>query len=288
MSIRMLPVKTVFQQFPRLVRDLARAQGKEVRLVIEGEAIELDKTIVEQIGDPLVHVIRNAVDHGLEPPEQRRAKGKDPSGQLTLRAFYEAGGVAIEVTDDGRGLDVDALKRKAVEKGLLSLEAAAALSEQAAFQLVFLPGLTTATKVTDVSGRGVGMDVVRSNVRNLQGTVEIWSKLGQGTAFLIKLPASLMISKGILLVAGGQEYILPLSNIRDMVKLPLTDAHACRGVTLAQVRGTIYSIFNLAEMLGLPPTRTPELSVAIVEAGSRNTVWWSISSLVKWRSWLNP
>jgi two-component system chemotaxis sensor kinase CheA len=132
------------------------------------------------------------------------------------------------------------------------------------------------------------MDVVRSNVRNLQGTVEIWSKLGQGTAFLIKLPASLMISKGILLVAGGQEYILPLSNIRDMVKLPLTDAHACRGVTLAQVRGTIYSIFNLAEMLGLPPTRTPELSVAIVEAGSRNTVWWSISSLVKWRSWLNP
>ena len=268
MSIRMLPVKTVFQRFPRLVRDLARSQGKEVRLVIEGEGIELDKTILEQIGDPLVHVIRNAVDHGLEPPELRRAKGKDPSGLLTLRAFYEAGGVAIEVTDDGRGLDVDALKRKAVEKGLLTPEAAAALSEQAAFQLVFLPGLTTAAKVTDVSGRGVGMDVVRSNVRNLQGTVEIRSKLGQGTGFLIKLPASLMISKGILLVAGAQEYILPLSNIRDMVKLPLADSHAYSGVTLAEVRGTIYSIFSLAELLGLPPTPTPELSVAIVEAGS--------------------
>jgi two-component system chemotaxis sensor kinase CheA len=268
MSIRMLPVKTVFQRFPRLVRDLARSQGKEVRLVIEGEGIELDKTILEQIGDPLVHVIRNAVDHGLEPPELRRAKGKDPSGLLTLRAFYEAGGVAIEVTDDGRGLDVDALKRKAVEKGLLTSEAAAALSEQAAFQLVFLPGLTTAAKVTDVSGRGVGMDVVRANVRNLQGTVEIRSKLGQGTAFLIKLPASLMISKGILLVAGAQEYILPLSNIRDMVKLPLADSHAYSGVTLAEVRGTIYSIFSLAELLGLPPTPTPELSVAIVEAGS--------------------
>jgi len=268
MSIRMLPVKTVFQRFPRLVRDLARSQGKEVRLVIEGEGIELDKTLLEQIGDPLVHVIRNAVDHGLEPPAERRAKGKDPSGQLTLRAFYEAGGVAIEITDDGRGLDVGALKRKAVEKGLLTLETADGMSEQAAFQLVFLPGLTTAVKVTDVSGRGVGMDVVRSNVRNLQGTVEIRSKVGQGTAFLIKLPASLMISKGILLMAGTQEYILPLTNIRHMVKLPLGEAHTYRGVTLAEVRGTIYSIFSLAEMLGLPPAETPELSIAIVEAGA--------------------
>ena len=141
MSIRMLPVKTVFQRFPRLVRDLARSLGKEVRLVIEGEGIELDKTILEQIGDPLVHVIRNAVDHGLETPEERRTKGKDASGQLTLRAFHEAGGVAIEVTEDGRGLDADALKRKAVEKGLLTPEAAAGMSEEAAFQLVFLPGL---------------------------------------------------------------------------------------------------------------------------------------------------
>ena len=204
MSIRMLPVKTVFQKFPRLVRDLARSLGKEVRLVIEGEGIELDKTILEQIGDPLVHVIRNAVDHGLEPPEERRAKGKDASGQLILRAVHEAGGVAIEVTDDGRGLDAGALKRKAVEKGLLTPEAAAGMSDEAAFQLVFLPGLTTAAKVTDVSGRGVGMDVVRSNVRNLQGTIEIRSKPGRGTTLLIKLPTSLMISKGILLEAGAR------------------------------------------------------------------------------------
>jgi len=264
----MLPVKTVFQKFPRLVRDLARSLGKEVRLVIEGEGIELDKTILEQIGDPLVHVIRNAVDHGLETPEERRAKGKDVCGQLTLRAFHEAGGVAIEVTEDGRGLDTSALKRKAVEKGLLLPEAAAAMSEEAAFQLVFLPGLTTAAKVTDVSGRGVGMDVVRSNVRNLQGTVEIRSKLGCGTTFLIKLPTSLMISKGILLEAGDQEYILPLSNIRDMVKLPREDAHDYRGLTLAQVRGTIYSIFSLAKILGLVPTKTPELCIAIVEVGA--------------------
>jgi two-component system chemotaxis sensor kinase CheA len=268
MSIRMLPVKTVFQRFPRLVRDLARSLGKEVRLVLDGEGIELDKTILEQIGDPLVHVIRNAVDHGIEPPEERRAKGKDPCGQLTLRARQEAGGVAIEIADDGRGLDATGLKSKAIAKGLLTPEAAAGMTDEAAFQLVFLPGLTTAAKVTDVSGRGVGMDVVRSNVRNLQGTIEIRSKAGQGTTFLIRLPTSLMVSKGILLEAGTQEYILPLSNIRDMVKVPTEDTHACRGLTLAQVRGTIYTIFNLAEMLGLVPVKRPELSVAIVEAGA--------------------
>ncbi|MGD1092787.1 MAG: chemotaxis protein CheA, partial [Bryobacteraceae bacterium] len=275
MSIRMLPVKTVFQKFPRLVRDLARSLGKEVRLVIEGEGIELDKTILEQIGDPLVHVIRNSVDHGLEPPAERQAKGKDPFGQLTLRAMYEAGGVTIEVTDDGRGLDVDALKRKAVDKGLLTPEAAAAMSEEAAFQLVFLPGLTTAAKLTDVSGRGVGMDVVRSNVRNLRGTIEIRSKLGKGTSLLIKLPASLMISKGILLETESQQYILPLSNIRDMVKLQPGEAHQYGGVTLAQVRGTTYVLFNLAAMLGLVSAKRnvrgaglQQLCVAIVEAGT--------------------
>ena len=236
--------------------------------MLDGEGIELDKTILEQIGDPLVHVIRNAVDHGIEPAEERRAKGKDPCGQMTLRAHHEAGGVAIEIADDGRGLDAAALKSKAIAKGLLTPEAAAGMGDEAAFQLVFLPGLTTAAKVTDVSGRGVGMDVVRSNVRNLQGAIEIRSKAGQGTTFLIRLPTSLMISKGILLEAGTQEYILPLSNIRDMVKLPAGEMHAYRGLTLAQVRGTIYTIFNLAEMLGLVPVKTPELSVAIVEAGA--------------------
>jgi two-component system chemotaxis sensor kinase CheA len=269
MSIRMLPVKTVFQRFPRLVRDLARSLGKEVRLDMQGEGIELDKTILEQIGDPLVHVIRNAVDHGLEPPEERLAQGKEASGLLTLRAAHEAGGVSLEISDDGRGLNSATLKRKAVTKGLLTPEAAAAMNDEAANDLVFLPGLSTATQITDVSGRGVGMDVVRSNIRNLQGSIEIRSKPGRGTTFLIRLPTSVMVSKGILLEAGAQEYILPLSNIRDMVKLRPEAAHRYRGLTLAQVRGTIYSIFSLAEMLGLVPARTPELSIAIVEAGDK-------------------
>jgi two-component system chemotaxis sensor kinase CheA len=283
MSMRMLPVRTVFQRFPRLVRDLARVQGKEVGLVIEGEGIEMDKTILEQIGDPLVHVIRNAVDHGLEGPEERLGKGKSAAGQVTLRASQEAGGVVIEVTDDGRGLDAGALRRKAVEKGLLTKEAAAAMSEESAFQLIFLPGLSTAAKLTDVSGRGVGMDVVRNNVHNLQGAIEIRSRAGLGTTLLIKLPTSLMVSKGILLQAGGQEYILPLSNIQDMVKLPAEAVHEYQGQMLAQVRGTIYSVFSLAAMLGLPaaetrgregslsrgiPRETEELSIAVVQTGS--------------------
>jgi two-component system chemotaxis sensor kinase CheA len=253
-----------FRYPPRTPR--TSAPPKEVRLVIEGEGIELDKTILEQIGDSLVHLIRNAVDHGLERPDERRANGKNPSGQVTLRASHQAGSVVIEVSDDGRGLIASVLKRKAVEKGLLKPAAAAAMNEEAAFQLVFLPGFTTATKLTDVSGRGVGMYVVVNNVRNLQGTVEIRSQLGRGATFLIELPTSLMISKGILLEAGGQDYILPISNICDMVKLPLSKTHEYQGLTLAQVRGTIYSLFSLAEILGQVPAKAPELSVVIVEA----------------------
>jgi two-component system chemotaxis sensor kinase CheA len=267
MSIRMLPVKTVFQKFPRLVRDLARNLGKEVQFAMEGEDIELDKTILEQIGDPLVHLVRNAVDHGLEAPGERTAQGKSPAGRISLRAMNQAGAVVIAVVDDGRGLDAEALKRKAVEKGLLSLDAAAAMSETAAFQLVFLPGLTTARKVTDVSGRGVGMDVVRNNVRNLQGVIDIHSRRGGGSTFSIKLPTSLMISKGILLEAGSEEYVLPLGGIRDMVKMPSEELHLYRGSRMVQIRGEVYSVFSLAELFGLRRKESAEVSIAIVEAG---------------------
>jgi two-component system chemotaxis sensor kinase CheA len=267
MAIRMLPVKTAFQRFPRLIRDLARSLGKEVQLVVEGDTVELDKTILEQIGDPLVHLVRNSVDHGLERPEERRRQGKNPAGRVTLRASNEAGNVIIEVEDDGRGLDSAALKRKAVEKGLLTAEAVAAMTPAEADQLVFLPGLTTAEKVTDVSGRGVGMDVVRNNIRGLQGTVDIRSKPGCGTVFSIKLPTSLIVSKGILLEAGGQEYILPITAIRDMVKVPASEVHDYRGLRMTHVRGEIYSVFSLAEIFGLPVMPMAELSIAVVEAG---------------------
>jgi len=267
MAIRMLPVKTAFQRFPRLVRDLSRSLGKEVQLVLEGETIELDKTILEQIGDPLVHLVRNAVDHGLERPEERREHGKQPSGRLTLRASNDAGNVIIEVEDDGRGLDPAALKRKAVERGFITPEAASAMSHAEACRLAFLPGLSTSEKVTDVSGRGVGMDVVSNNIRSLQGAVDIRSKLGAGTVISIKLPTSLIVSKGILLEAGGQEYILPLSSIRDMVKVPASEVHDYHGLSITQVRGEIYSVFSLAKIFGLPESPAPELPIAVIESG---------------------
>jgi len=267
MAIRMLPVKTVFQRFPRLVRDLARSLGKEVQLVLEGETTELDKTILEQIGDPLVHLVRNAVDHGLEDPEKRRRCGKPTSGRLLLRASNEAGNVVLQVEDDGRGLDAEALKLKAVEKGLVTPEAASGMSHAEACRLVFLPGLSTAKKVTEVSGRGVGMDVVRNNIRDLQGTVDIVSTPGSGTTFSIKLPTSLIVSKGILLEAGGQEYILPLTAIRDMVKIPAADTHCYSGHRMARIRGEVYSLFSLAEIFGLPAQSADELSIAVIDSG---------------------
>jgi two-component system, chemotaxis family, sensor kinase CheA len=265
MSIRMLPVKTVFQKFPRLVRDLARSLGKEVQFAMQGESIELDKTILEQIGDPLVHLIRNAVDHGLETSGERIRQGKSPTGRITLRALNEAGAVVIQVADDGSGLDSESLKRKAVEKGLLSLDAAESMDEVAAFQLIFLPGLSTARIVTDVSGRGVGMDVVRNNIRNLQGTIDVQSGRGGGTTFSVRLPTSLMISKGILLEAGAEQYVLPLGSIRDMVKIPVEEVHIYRGTRIVQIRGEIYPVFSLAEAFGLRTERSPDISIAIVE-----------------------
>jgi two-component system, chemotaxis family, sensor kinase CheA len=215
----------------------------------------------------LVHLVRNSVDHGIERPEERREQGKQPSGRLTLRASNDAGNVVIEVEDDGRGLDPEALKRKAVERGLITSEAALAMSPADACRLAFLPGLSTAEKVTDVSGRGVGMDVVGNNIRSLHGTVDIRSKPGAGTVISIKLPTSLIVSKGILLEAGGQEYILPLSSIRDMVKVPAAEVHDYHGISITQVRGEIYSVFSLAKAFGLPEGPAEELPIAIIESG---------------------
>jgi two-component system chemotaxis sensor kinase CheA len=203
----------------------------------------------------------------LESPDERRKQGKPPCGLVKLHARNEAGNVSIDVSDDGRGLDVAALKRTAVEKGLVAPEAAAKMSHAQACSLVFLPGLTTAEKVTEVSGRGVGMDVVRNNIRDLHGTVDISSKPGAGTAFSIKLPTSLIVSKGILLEAGEQEYILPLTAIRDMVKLPASAVHDYGGRRITQVRGEIYPLFSIREMFGLPEASAEQFSIAVVESG---------------------
>lgn len=278
MAMRMLPIKTTLQRFPRLIRDMSRSLTKNLALAVEGEDTELDKAVIEQIGDPLVHLVRNAADHGIEMPEQRAAKGKPPEGTIRIRAFNEGSQVVLQVSDDGRGLDTTLLKRKAVEKGLLTDADAAGLSEQDAYQLIFMPGFSTAEKVTDVSGRGVGMDVVRSNVRALHGTIDIASQVDKGTEFTIRLPTSLMVSKGILFRAGGEDYIIPMESLIDMTKVPVSAIREYQGERLAHVRGQVYQLISMAELLAdsHQASRAPagnalekheEIPVAIVQHG---------------------
>jgi two-component system, chemotaxis family, sensor kinase CheA len=267
MSLRMMPVKTLFQRFPRMVRDLSRAMGKEVSFVTAGDDTELDKTILEQISDPMVHLVRNAVDHGIEPPAERARAGKPACGKIRLEACTEAGGVRIDIIDDGAGIDAGRLKQKAFSKGLITARQADSMSDADAFQLIFAPGLSTAEKVTDVSGRGVGMDVVRNNIAALRGSIGIESRRGEGTRLSIKLPTSVLISKGILLEAGGEEYILPLASIRDMVKVRADEVRTYRGRAMANVRGRVLGLVSLAESLGLPAKAADELSLAVIDDG---------------------
>ncbi len=208
MAIRMVPLSAVFRRLPRTARDLAAGLDKRVALIIEGEGTEIDKGMVEQLADPLLHLVRNAIDHGLESPSERRAAGKPEQGTVTVRAFREGQGVVIEVHDDGRGLDVDAIRTKASELGLVSRDAA--LSEATTFDLIFLPGFSTAGSVTSLSGRGVGMDVVKRNVEALNGTLTLASERGRGTRFTLKLPLTLSILDGLEVRVGAQTFILPL------------------------------------------------------------------------------
>ena len=247
MSIRMMPIRTVFQRFPRMVRDICRAQGKEAELLLEGEDTELDKTVIEQIADPLVHLVRNAADHGIESPEIREKAGKPRVGKVTLKAYNKENNVVIEIHDDGRGMDRARLKQKAVEKGLITASAAAAMDDRAALELIFLPGLTTAEKVTDISGRGVGMDVVRSNIRQLHGTTALESKAGFGSIVTITLPASLMVSKGILVEAGGEEYVFPMASVVQMVNLSREQIHCLDQSHFATFRNQVFSVLRLAD-----------------------------------------
>ncbi|SDF25933.1 chemotaxis protein CheA [Desulfovibrio legallii] len=254
MKVRMVPVSSVFSRFPRLVRDLSRKSGKEVDLVMEGEETELDKSVVEVIGDPLVHLIRNSVDHGIEPEDVRIAAGKPPHGKVTLRAFHKGNSVAIEIEDDGKGIDPAKMREVAVRKGLMSAEEAAQLDDREAIELIFAPGFSSAEKITDISGRGVGMDVVRTNIKNLKGSVSTHSEVGKGTRFTLSLPLTLAIIDALMVNVSGQMYAIPLDAVSETTKIEaarLTDVKGRKAVTL---RGEVLGVVELAEMLGLPRT----------------------------------
>ena len=271
MKVRMVPVSTVFTRFPRLVRDLSRKIDKEVELIMEGEETELDKSVVEVIGDPMVHLIRNAVDHGIEPEAERLAAGKPAKGTITLRAFHKGNSVAIEIEDDGKGIDPEKMREVAVRKGILSQEEAAQLDEQEAIELIFAPGFSSAEQITDISGRGVGMDVVRTNIKNLKGSVSTLSVLGKGTRFTLMLPLTLAIIDALMVNVAGETYAIPLDAVSETTKLEsarLTDINGRHAVTL---RGEVLGIVELAELLGLPHQETlPEvLSVVVIHANER-------------------
>jgi len=275
LGIRMVPVKTIFTKFPRMLRDLAKGSGKKIELQMVGEDTEIDKSLIEELSDPLIHLIRNSADHGIELPEVRARSGKPETGTVVLRARHEGDSVLVEIEDDGKGIDPRIIRAKAVEKGILTAERGEQITDEEAINLIFLPGFSTAQKVTDISGRGVGMDVVKSNVRKLNGSVSVTSAVGQGSIFTIKLPLTLAIIDALLMRAGGQVFALPGTSVEETLLVPReTLAHLTRRKAI-NLRGEVLGIARLRELLhfkdapgGLADT-ADELPVVVVSTGGR-------------------
>ena len=270
MKVRMLPVSSVFSRFPRLVRDLSRKVNKEVELVFEGEETELDKSIIEAINDPLMHLIRNSVDHGIEDAETRLALGKPAGGRVTLRAYHKGNSVVIEIEDDGKGIDPEKMREVAINKGIISPEEAKALTDREAVELIFAPGFSSAQVVTDISGRGVGMDVVRTNIKNLKGNIAIHTVPNQGTRFSLSLPLTLAIIEALMIKMGDQTYAIPLDAVATTTKLDSNILTSINGRNAVTLRGEVLGIVDLGELLNLPETiNNDTISVVILQDNDR-------------------
>ena len=251
MKTRMLPIAKVFNKFPRMIRDLSRDLGKQIDLEISGEETELDKSIVEEIGDPLVHIIRNSCDHGIEDPETRKAMGKPEKGLVQLKAYNEGNHIVVEIVDDGKGLDADMLKSKSIEKGIITAREADAMSEKEAFGLIFRPGFSTAAKVTNVSGRGVGMDVVKTNIEKLNGIIDIESEVGKGTVMKLKIPLTLAIIQSLLVGTQEEFYAIPLASVLETVRVPIDDIYTIDGKNVLRLRDEVLSLVRLSDVFGV-------------------------------------
>ena len=274
LGIRMVPVKTIFSKFPRMLRDMAKASGKKIDLQVVGEDTEIDKSIIEELGDPMIHLIRNSADHGIEMPDVRVKSGKSEVGTVILRARHEGDSVIVEIEDDGKGIDPTVIRAKAVEKGLLTLERADAMPDDEVIELIFAPGFSTAAKVTDISGRGVGMDVVRSNVRKLNGRVGVRSTVGKGSIFTIKLPLTLAIIDALLVKSGGQVFALPGTSVEETLMVPLESVSHLTSRQAINLRGEVLGVSRLKHLLNSnAPVNTEAeaegLSVVVVSAGGR-------------------
>ena len=269
MEMRLTPVAEVFNKFPRMVRELARKMGKEVEFIVEGADIEVDRTILDKLGDVLVHLLRNAIDHGIEPPEEREKLGKPRTGKVELIAKRERSHVEIIVRDDGRGIDPNKIKAKAIEKGLITPEQAAEMSDEEAINLIFLPGFSTKEQVTDVSGRGVGMDVVKDVVKSLNGTISVQSEVGKGSTFILKLPVSMAIIQALLVEVQGEIYAVPINNILESIEIKRENLKSIGGKEVIVLRGEIIPVIMLHELFGLPVEEKPEFPAIVVDLGAQ-------------------
>jgi two-component system chemotaxis sensor kinase CheA len=259
MKSRMLPIESVFSRLPRVVRDIAAKQGKQVDFIIEGKDTELDRSVIEEIGDPLLHLIRNSVDHGLEPPEERIAAGKAPVGKLRLSAHHADSHIVITLDDDGRGVPLDIVKRKAVERGAITAEQADRMTDLEAVQLIFEAGLSTAKELSDVSGRGVGMDIVRANVEKINGSVEVSTRRGGGTTFTIRLPLTLAIIQALLVRVAGGIYALPIHAVTETLRVEPDQIHRINRRDAMQLRGTVLPLVALRRVFGIQDTDSPDI-----------------------------
>jgi two-component system chemotaxis sensor kinase CheA len=266
MKTRMLPIKKVFAKLPRMVRDLSQKLNKQVHLEMRGEETELDKSVADEIGDPLVHLVRNAIDHGIETPAERQAKGKPGEGQLTIAASQEGNSIVIRINDDGRGIPVDKVKAKALAKGLISEAELATMEHREVLNLIFLPGFSTAEQVTDVSGRGVGMDVVRTNIRKINGSVDLESEPGKGSQIIIKLPLTIAIIQALMVEVERSIFAIPLSTVIEAVRISRTDIKTINGREVLHLRDRVLPLIRLAQEFDIPTDSDRERFYVVVAA----------------------
>jgi two-component system chemotaxis sensor kinase CheA len=249
MKIRMVPISQVFDRFPRVVRDLQKDLGKKVNLILEGEDTELDKTVVDDLMDPIMHCVRNSVDHGIETPQERKEAGKDETGTVLLKAANEGNSIVIDVVDDGGGINVEKVKKKAIDKGLI--HPSKVLTDQEAAQLIFLPGFSTAEKITNVSGRGVGLDVVKTMIEKLNGTIQVTSEHGKGSKFSIRLPLTLAIIQGLLVRVGREVYSIPIASVIESVRVKKSEINTIDNHEVLNVRNEVISVLRLSRLFNI-------------------------------------
>lgn len=271
MKVRMMPIETVTQKFPKMVRDLSKKLDKQMKLTMSGEETELDRTVIDEIGDPLMHLLRNSADHGLESAELRAERGKDPVGSIGLNAYQDGNNVVIEVSDDGNGIDVEKVRSKAIEKGTLTEEVAETMSDKDIIDLLFRPSFSTSKQVTDVSGRGVGLDVVKTKIESLGGDIEVKTALGEGSTFIIRLPLTLAIIQALMVEVGEEKYAVSLGSIQTIEDVEKTDIKYVQQKEVINLRGTVIPIIRLHDVLDVPPCEeeAETLTIVIIKKGER-------------------